>query len=500
MKKVFVLLCAFSLFLSLSCSKKSETNKTSEDKGINVEETNKIDDENNSDMSDYSDDNNLDNSGFEGFIFDDEQNDVEEPAIKKESKVSFDNENQEEESDLEQEPEPEPVIERPKDLVPPGPVTNLKGYYNGAKNQVVISWTEPADSDFSHVEIISNGRREGKSKKGNATFGVKAEKLGNYDISVVSYDYSGNAGPSLNCSVEAKFFDSASMPLTGTAGKGRPVRAVVKGVNFSVEGVTPEDFTVTCDEDSAVSKKANVKIIDDNTVYVDVSIPRKAGDYNVNIICGNNKVTGKLKVISVQPVGTVEKASDGTPVAILAGYNSLGLPFGVALDEQKGLKWATSFGYSEKFEEIMCIVPQEQLGAGSAVNASITGDLDGEDNWAAIIAEDKKAANSSYAKDNYPVFYYAEIYGKSMPAGYKDGWFIPSLYELCQIYQNKAKLNEVMTLIGTGKPISGEFYWSSSQCDEEDDKACAVRFDTGSIFKYKRKSDSVYGRCVRMMY
>lgn len=40
------------------------------------------------------------------------------------------------------------------DFMPPAKVTSIKGLYSSNDSSINLSWTNPADSDFDHVEIV----------------------------------------------------------------------------------------------------------------------------------------------------------------------------------------------------------------------------------------------------------------------------------------------------------------------------------------------------------
>lgn len=481
MRKIFILVCIFSLFLSLSCSKKSESNKTS-----NEIESNTSEELNNTNNETNENDFESEDESMAGFFLDEDSESSSKSQVTKTSK------SKQGKSAVKKDEPPKQT-----DFTPPAPVTNLKGYYNGGKNEIVISWTEPKDSDYSHVDILLERTKQGSAKKGTTSFSVKADSLGDYYIKVVPFDNAGNQGDPAYVQVIAQFFNSIDIPKTGVAGKGNTVIAKVKGSHFKTGGVSAEDYKVTCENNPSLAKNAVLEIADDNNINIIMSIPGTPSENVITLTCGNNVIKGTLKVISVPSTGAIEKTSDGKPAAVVAGYNSLGLPFGIALDEAKNQKWATAYGYDAKFTDIECI--PSVLGNGSALKATFTGDIDGEDNWDAICKEDSNASNNATMKEQYPLFYYAHNYGRNFTGKYSEGWFIPSLPELCQIYKNRKTINEAMELVG-GTPLSQElFYWSSSQSDEIGYNACAVRFSNGSIHKFKSKSDAFTARCIRML-
>lgn len=94
---------------------------------------------------------------------------------------------------------------------------------------------------------------------------------------------------------------------------------------------------------------------------------------------------------------------------------------------------------------------------------------------------------TDYGEANYPAFYRAEQY---------DGgkWYIPSIYELNALYQNKAainaalkKLNSIDSSTYLTEELRG-YYWSSSQMDSSDYYAWLLRFSSGDVYYYNKNS------------
>ncbi len=152
---------------------------------------------------------------------------------------------------------------------------------------------------------------------------------------------------------------------------------------------------------------------------------------------------------------------NGNPRGWLGVYNSIQKGTGCWLD------WATAHttGFNTKFEDIICT--PSTSGVGAASTATFTGDTDGSDNWAYICSIDPTA--SANAEENYPGFHYVNTYAQTfnLTGVYADGWYMPSIAELCYIYKNKDAVNEVITALG-GTPLREQGYLSSSQSTTTD--------------------------------
>ncbi|MDW3209921.1 MAG: polysaccharide lyase family 7 protein [Reichenbachiella sp.] len=82
------------------------------------------------------------------------------------------------------------------DTTPPGSVSGLSA--TAGDGQVSLSWTNPSDSDFDHVEISYSG---GSSSTSSSSQSITGLTNGNsYTFSVVAYDDSGNASSSQSVS------------------------------------------------------------------------------------------------------------------------------------------------------------------------------------------------------------------------------------------------------------------------------------------------------------
>ena len=103
-------------------------------------------------------------------------------------------------------------------------------------------------------------------------------------------------------------------------------------------------------------------------------------------------------------------------------------------------------GYNTKFSDIVCT--PSTTGTGAADTATFTGDTNGNDNWAYISSVDP--ACTAKAETYYPAFNYVNNYATTfgLTGVYADGWYMPSLAELCYIYRNKAVLNAVLSALG----------------------------------------------------
>lgn len=144
----------------------------------------------------------------------------------------------------------------------------------------------------------------------------------------------------------------------------------------------------------------------------------------------------------------------------------------LGLNSGNKLSWAKkdSTGYNTEFSGIICTPSVDSLKLSDylvkniAATATFTGDIYGWDNWDYICKNDTEGTKDvlNY-NSSYPAFKYMLQYSKTnkVVGKYANGWYIPSLAELCWIYRNKETINKVLSALG--KSQLGGNYWSSSQ-------------------------------------
>lgn len=184
-----------------------------------------------------------------------------------------------------------------------------------------------------------------------------------------------------------------------------------------------------------------------------------------------------------------------TPVAVVAGLNPNGAISGVGLKQSSCLRWAPSSGttgYETKFTGI--IADSDKIGTGAGSTATITGDTDGSDNWEYVKSKDP--AGTKDAETNYPAFNFAATYATTagITGEIAEGWYMPSIAELCELYKNKDILNASLAKCG-GTQFREGHYWSSSQ-DDDSGAAWALDFSDGDL-NFGSKYYDYYVCCVR---
>lgn len=161
--------------------------------------------------------------------------------------------------------------------------------------------------------------------------------------------------------------------------------------------------------------------------------------------------------------------ADNPPVAVVA-FERDGKLYGIGLHIENKLEWALkkTNGVNLKFSSLVCM-PRTRRTCFPPESNSYTGCIEGSNSWAEICAADPEG--SKYA-GNYPVFSYAENYGKThnYPDELGSGWYVPSIAELTNVVRNIyainvgfKKINKIASSLSIEKLPVAHCYWSSSQ-------------------------------------
>ena len=299
-------------------------------------------------------------------------------------------------------------------------------------------------------------------------------------------------------------FTSFTIPNAGISTAGSTITAIVKGANFKAPGITGSDFSVNC-ATASITNSSKVTIIDDATLSVTLTIPGTANDYTITVTYGAASKAGTFSVTddTAYTVGKIVLADktlvdkndysaidpNNPPVGIICSINSYGVPRMIALHTSgSDLLWAKkgSAGYKTKFEGIIC--EPSTTGSGAAQTATFTGDTDGSDNWEYIKSIDP--AGAADAATNYPAFNWVNTYNETYKTKLNNktfAWYMPSLAELCEVYKNKAAINESLTKIRgldsnyADASLGTLWYWSSSQDSGNYKHAWDVSFSDGDV-------------------
>ena len=160
------------------------------------------------------------------------------------------------------------------------------------------------------------------------------------------------------------------------------------------------------------------------------------------------------------------------------------------------LQWASddSAGYAANFTDTVC-TQESDFG--------FLGDTDGEDNWKAIC--DQESEDTADAEVNYPAFHFVNAYASNYNLSGKmaSGWYMPSIAELCKIYQNREAVNNSLQHIyrldeqAAMNGLETNWYWSASQAGSEDDYAWFVHYFNGYAGECPKNFTNVHALAVR---
>lgn len=262
----------------------------------------------------------------------------------------------------------------------------------------------------------------------------------------------------------------------------------------TIIGENLKSYEITCSDGSF----GNVTYVSNTKAIATIKCNGDVGTTNITVKSGSSSATGTVKVVEKAKCYTdaeigkivLEDGSlvtnedyDSTTmkaIAVVCGTKYAGgQVIGVGLQSSSG-QWAKdgTYGYNNNFTKI--VSTPSDFGAGAADTATFTGDLDGSDNWAYICSLDPEGTKD--AATNYSAFYFANTYGitQGISGNYKDGWYIPSLKELCDIYKIKDTISDVITTVG-GNLIMSYWYWSSSQYASGSNYAYPVDFSSGNV-------------------
>ena len=160
---------------------------------------------------------------------------------------------------------------------------------------------------------------------------------------------------------------------------------------------------------------------------------------------------------------------------------------GVGLKHNRsGLAWCTddANAYNKNIETVQC------PASGDTGNLTFTGDTDGSDNLEQIASFLTTAGleNDTTDASKYPAFYFAKNYkntATNLGAAYGNGWYLPTVAELFDIWKVKATVDGASGLCG-GSQFGTSWYWSSSQSAFTDMYAFLLGFSDGAWGGYTK--------------
>lgn len=178
---------------------------------------------------------------------------------------------------------------------------------------------------------------------------------------------------------------------------------------------------------------------------------------------------------------------------------------GVGLKHSKsGLAWClnSANAYSKNITTIQC------PGSKSAGVLTFTEDRNGSDNLVQIgmFLTSNSSNDDTSTAANYPAFYYAKNYSSTasnLGETYKDGWYLPSIAELFQIYACRADTRNGFDIDAASEALGGDkfgtsIYWSSSQYASSNNDAYGLNFQLSNwCANYDKDNINISVCCIR---
>ena len=271
---------------------------------------------------------------------------------------------------------------------------------------------------------------------------------------------------------------SIEIPLAGTVAADQMLTATVFGTNFKAPSFSSSDFIVTCSDKASIVNDSVVTVVSDTRATITLTIPSTAGNYNVTASCGETSAAATLVVKDYTgyavgdfflndgtrlAVGTELTADQKSKVVAVLAYFNNGVPCGMGLSQKGSVEWGAQ---TTLLTDLVCT--PSQRGSGSAATAT---------------------------------FNYALTYGeaKGFTGEYAEGWYVPSLAELCYVYRNRDTVNTSLAA-ADGTSLKETIYWSSSQFPDDKRYAWGVNFSSGELDENYRYMNCSYTTTMKKIY
>ncbi|MBR0031732.1 MAG: DUF1566 domain-containing protein [Treponema sp.] len=224
-------------------------------------------------------------------------------------------------------------------------------------------------------------------------------------------------------------------------------------------------------------------------IYVTVKdnkIGTKAPDSTLavgDIVFNDGSASAYDDFTETTPMTAEQKAAAVAVIFDVSGGNKKG----VGLQQGTGKAWAASdtTGYTTT---ISTLVATKSSG-GNATDASFSFSdpvaADGSGSLANFRAAVGATEGTQLSETDYPAWAFVEGYTTAGITGtsYASGWYMPSIQELCKLYQAKTDVNNALDKIGVTKldtNYTGR-YFSSSQSGSLDTDVWFVNFAAGNL-------------------
>lgn len=304
--------------------------------------------------------------------------------------------------------------------------------------------------------------------------------------------------------------------MTDVVIRGKPGETVNSGE--LLEGVYDVEVYAYSYEGKKIGycKKGDVRVADGETTFISVGIseikepafndddrppigtkartePKEVGDivfsdgsatpYTAGMTITDEMKENAIALIFYKGTG-LNNGSDTTTVRTL----------GVGLKHGRNLCWCTNSAnaYNINITTIQCMPddPDSTVSNYTFINAT---DRNGSDNLCQIATflTANSLSNDTNDESKYPAFYFAKNYknvsgSNVIGTNYENGWYLPSLAELYEVYKNGCGTSKVFDIEVSGEALGGDkfvnsdtyFCWSSSQHGTDIRCSCEVFFSS----------------------
>jgi hypothetical protein len=154
---------------------------------------------------------------------------------------------------------------------------------------------------------------------------------------------------------------------------------------------------------------------------------------------------------------------------------------GVGLQQGTNLSWAdvASVGYPTKIDTLAA----SKTGGTTATDAVFSGATDGSGSLTKFRTAVSATDGASLSAADYPAWAFVEGYATNAgltDTPYESGWYMPSIAELCKLYQAKTDVNNALDKIGVTKLSDTVGYWSSNQSSSTNTQSWAIALWSGN--------------------
>ena len=323
------------------------------------------------------------------------------------------------------------------DTTAPAQVTNLTAVYDAETLQIIVSWINPEDEDFVGTEI---------------SYGP----IDSLEPINLSYDksYSQAIIPGISADDREYYISVKSKDSSGNLSESTYVTLIAVNDEIVVpDGLRTGDFVLT--DNTYVRKE----------YYSELTQEERAKIFGIVLI-----------------------TDSGEPLILGTQFST------------NESKWTTSsVGIDTYLSDIAT-----RISVDKYVGYTFTGDLDGSDNWEYICTIDPVNTEGSQVASTYPAFYLANIYASYAGLNgtdFADGWYVPTISELYQMYKNYSTIKSSLKELGISLPYTYDSnldkytcrgFWSSSVSSELGNTAYELDYFNGKIDNVDRGTNSNY--------